>query len=428
MALLVDADLAPSNSGSWATHSDVFGKGGFRSVADNTARDAITTARRSAGMWVYSTASATLYKLGAGLTNADWSTVSLSGALPVASATGQTIVWNGSAYVAGALDLADTDARTGVLPFGNGGTGLSSLTGHSLKVLRVNAAETAYELVVAAAGLTGPANPGDNGKVAIASAGNLTYALLLDANVATSAAIAYSKLAAGTAGHWLTVDASGVVTGSNTTLANKIISVSNASLVGAQINLRHSRGTSAAPTAHVADDELASFYASGHDGAAYEIMGGLSFFAEAAGGTSKRARFESWIHDGTAFVKTGTFKRFPRTVTTDATQTTVLSVAIAANTTVKLNIIWHGLETAPGTTNMAHRETSLTVRRSGSGNVVEVGHTDGVRLFRDDGTWGDESFTVHSLNIATQSVDIMVKGKTGATITWTGEVSYSSYG
>jgi hypothetical protein len=35
--------------------------------------------------------------------------------LPVASAAGQTIVWNGSAYVAGALDLADSDATTGEL-------------------------------------------------------------------------------------------------------------------------------------------------------------------------------------------------------------------------------------------------------------------------------------------------------------------------
>lgn len=35
------------------------------------------------------------------------------------SATGQTIVWNGSAWVAGALDLADSDARTGLLPIAN---------------------------------------------------------------------------------------------------------------------------------------------------------------------------------------------------------------------------------------------------------------------------------------------------------------------
>lgn len=79
MALLVDADLAPSNSGSWATHTDTYGKGGFRTVADNTARDAITTARRSAGMLVYSTASAALYQLGPGLTNSDWAVASFGG-------------------------------------------------------------------------------------------------------------------------------------------------------------------------------------------------------------------------------------------------------------------------------------------------------------------------------------------------------------
>ncbi len=276
----------------------------------------------------------------------------LSG-LPSGSASGQALIWNGSAWLAGAVDLADSDAVTGQL--------------------------------------------------------------------------AYSKLAAGTAGQWLTANASGVIIGSDVALTSKTISISSSSLVGAQINLRHSRGTSASPTAHVADDELGSVYAQGHDGTAYDIIGGLSFSAEAAGGTSKRARFESYLHDGTALVRTGTFKRFPRTPTTNATLTTVLSVAIAADTTVKLSIIWHGHETSPGTTNIAHRETSLTVRRSGAGNVVEISHSDSVALFKDDGSWGDETQISYALNTGTQSVDIKVQGKAATNITWTGEVSYSVY-
>lgn len=55
--------------------------------------------------------------------------------LPVASATGQTVVWNGSAYVAGALDLADSDARTGQLPWANLATAIGSLGFTGLKSL-----------------------------------------------------------------------------------------------------------------------------------------------------------------------------------------------------------------------------------------------------------------------------------------------------
>ncbi len=51
--------------------------------------------------------------------------------LPIASAVGQTLVCtvtgDPSTYVAGALNLADTDAVTGTLPVGNGGTGITAL-------------------------------------------------------------------------------------------------------------------------------------------------------------------------------------------------------------------------------------------------------------------------------------------------------------
>src|SRR5690606_36229094 len=60
---------------------------------------------------------------------------------------------------------------------------------------------------IAGTPLTAPANPADNGKVAIASGGNLTYATVANANVAADAAIAVSKLAAGSNGHVIkTVD------------------------------------------------------------------------------------------------------------------------------------------------------------------------------------------------------------------------------
>ena len=51
---------------------------------------------------------------------------SLSDVTITTPATGATLVYNGSAWVDGQLDLADADARTGILPVANGGTGGAS--------------------------------------------------------------------------------------------------------------------------------------------------------------------------------------------------------------------------------------------------------------------------------------------------------------
>jgi parallel beta-helix repeat protein len=60
-----DADTYPS-------HSEEYGKGGYRSVGTNTDRDAIPAARRKAGMVVKVLANKMEYVLGAGLGNGDW--------------------------------------------------------------------------------------------------------------------------------------------------------------------------------------------------------------------------------------------------------------------------------------------------------------------------------------------------------------------
>lgn len=52
MAVEVIDVLAPKNAGSFPTHDAAFGKGGYLSVASNTARDAIPAGRRSQGMRV----------------------------------------------------------------------------------------------------------------------------------------------------------------------------------------------------------------------------------------------------------------------------------------------------------------------------------------------------------------------------------------
>lgn len=61
--------VSPTDStDTYATHVDIYGKGGLRSVADTDARDAIPADRRSEGMFVYVNANSTLYVLGSDLT------------------------------------------------------------------------------------------------------------------------------------------------------------------------------------------------------------------------------------------------------------------------------------------------------------------------------------------------------------------------
>jgi hypothetical protein len=79
--------IAPSDTtDTYPSHVDIYGRGGMRSVADNTERDAITSDRRSEGMFVYvldpagdGTVDATLYTLSGGITNSNWIEVELGG-------------------------------------------------------------------------------------------------------------------------------------------------------------------------------------------------------------------------------------------------------------------------------------------------------------------------------------------------------------
>ena len=65
--------IAPSlTSDPYATHDDHYGLGGYRPVADITARDAITAERRKEGMWVKVLADGKVYTLSGGILNANW--------------------------------------------------------------------------------------------------------------------------------------------------------------------------------------------------------------------------------------------------------------------------------------------------------------------------------------------------------------------
>jgi len=65
---------------SYPTHLDSLQRGGFRVVSTIVERNAITSLRRKVGMWVYVTDSLKIYSLAGGITNSDWSELSLGSA------------------------------------------------------------------------------------------------------------------------------------------------------------------------------------------------------------------------------------------------------------------------------------------------------------------------------------------------------------
>ena len=61
------------------SHEAAYGKGGYRSVANTTERNAIPTARREAGMLCYVQADGVIYQLASDLNN--WVALTLAGSL-----------------------------------------------------------------------------------------------------------------------------------------------------------------------------------------------------------------------------------------------------------------------------------------------------------------------------------------------------------
>jgi len=55
----------------YSTHDSLYGKGGYKEVADLTERDAITDERRRIGMQVYVSSSDTFYYLSGSILNTD---------------------------------------------------------------------------------------------------------------------------------------------------------------------------------------------------------------------------------------------------------------------------------------------------------------------------------------------------------------------
>jgi len=72
--------IAPTDStDTYATHDELYNRGGYRTVVDIASRDLITPDRRKIGMLVYVTADDKYYTLKTGLLNADWEDATMGG-------------------------------------------------------------------------------------------------------------------------------------------------------------------------------------------------------------------------------------------------------------------------------------------------------------------------------------------------------------
>ena len=140
------ADVHPS-------HLALYGKGGLRTVADTTERDAIPAARREAGMLVYVVSLAAFQQLGSDLTT--WAAFSSGGGGGATGPTGPSITGPaGSAGAAGARGPAGAAGSAGASV--TGPTGAAGSAGAASTVTGPTGATGSSGAAGAASTVTGP--------------------------------------------------------------------------------------------------------------------------------------------------------------------------------------------------------------------------------------------------------------------------------
>ena len=78
----------------YAVTDDTYGRGGYRPVANSTARDAITTDRRKIGMLVYCIDTGYFWTLVGGTGNGNWSQVQFGVQINDSASTSTTVTWS----------------------------------------------------------------------------------------------------------------------------------------------------------------------------------------------------------------------------------------------------------------------------------------------------------------------------------------------
>jgi hypothetical protein len=133
-----------------ATHEALYGKGGYRTVATVSERDAIPAARREHGMLVFVTADGQRYQLGSDLTTWTKSTTSAHAATHSSGGSDQITV--SPTQVIGTLSQGDLTTDLSILS--NAVTNASSLTSGTVAAARLPVATTASSgVMIAGSGL-----------------------------------------------------------------------------------------------------------------------------------------------------------------------------------------------------------------------------------------------------------------------------------
>ena len=105
--------VAPTDStDTYAVTDDVYGRGGYRPVADSTARDAISTDRRKIGMLVRTTSDSKFWTLVGGIANGNWTEVQFGVQINDATGTSTTVTWSVD-KIKGEISLAVSDLIDG---------------------------------------------------------------------------------------------------------------------------------------------------------------------------------------------------------------------------------------------------------------------------------------------------------------------------
>ena len=109
-AVNVTGTISPTDTADiYATHSSVYGKGGYREVLDLLERDSITLARRTDGMLMYVQSDKKLYKLENGIENSNWVEFNLDSESINYDSSGSTL---SSTNVQDAIDEVASNAHT----------------------------------------------------------------------------------------------------------------------------------------------------------------------------------------------------------------------------------------------------------------------------------------------------------------------------
>lgn len=105
--------IAPTDStDTYAVTDDTYGRGGYRAVADSTARDAISADRRKLGMLVRTNGDGKFWTLVGGLLDANWTEVQFGVQISDATTTSTVVTWSVD-KIKGQISLAVSDLING---------------------------------------------------------------------------------------------------------------------------------------------------------------------------------------------------------------------------------------------------------------------------------------------------------------------------